>query len=158
MIDMPNKENREKVASIIALYNHTFSEIVRYRDLEWKITAWSIGLLAGVVAVIKWFDFETIPCGFRTLITIFSITTAVYCVWHIHFVHKQLTIQRQKRRDIEKLLGFFTPGRYDTNSLLPEKWDKENIHYSDGIFHLLSWWALIITASSAVIYYIYIQK
>jgi hypothetical protein len=154
MIDMPNPENREKVASIIALYNHKFSETVRYRDMEWKITALSVGLLAGIVTAIKWFSPPNVSCSFRIILSALALAITAYSCWHLHYVHRRLTEERRRCRKIEDVLGFFSSGIYDKDSILPPSWAGQTISYAKGIIHLVSWWLLIIAVSVSVIYYI----
>jgi hypothetical protein len=152
MIDMPNPENREKVAALIARYNQISGDIVRYRDIEWKIIVWVVALLAGVIALTRPGQ-PTLSACMKSLFVIFSVAVGVYGIWHLHYAHRRLTEERQRRRDCERILGFYDKGKYDPGaSLLPEKWATEEVTYKQGIGHLVSWWILIAAITAFSVY------
>lgn len=149
----------EKPNAIIALYNHTHDEITRYRDMEWKITAWIVGLIAAIVAVTH---LAPIQSGHKSLVqTILGISTLVaagYGIGHILFAHKNLTWNRRLRRKLDKILKFFDKDFYNNVTILPEHWKDKNVSYWQGLPLLLSWLLLIIASTIYAIYSIIFMK
>jgi hypothetical protein len=47
-------KNNGKYHSLLALYDHIYGEISRYRDMEWKICYWTILLQAKIIAAYKY--------------------------------------------------------------------------------------------------------
>ena len=146
-----NSEIDEK--SIIAFYNHTQDEMLRYRDIEWKICYWTIALLAGTIAAHKYlleiiheYSFYT-SYGFNT----FTLLISTYGIWHIYFVHDRLTWNRNVRRKLEDILKI-TEIKYKGVNILPTQWIGQEVGFYDGIEHLLSWWLLIIATTIYALY------
>jgi len=135
---------------ILALYQKTANEINRYRDLEWKIAIWTLSLLVGIISLTRFVlvteDYKQI---FQVLLGIFILVATLFSIWHIHFCHRNLTINRQVHRKCELELQI--------DDFLPDKWKKEpkKIKYTQGIIHLISWFILIIITSMLAIYCIY---
>jgi hypothetical protein len=136
--------DEHRVRVLTEVYSQTHAEIARYRDMEWKILSWSILLLAGVVAAARALQLPNdLRPVFKTLLCVFTIVAAAYGAWHIHFVHVQLTWNRNLRRKVESLLKLYSPGGYAETPILPAKWATEPVPYTSGIQHLVSWWLLI---------------
>lgn len=127
-------------------YKQVHGEITRYRDMEWKVTAWTIALLAGVVLAA-----DKLPDGhvrtkavLQTLMLVFVVLTIGYGTWHIHFLHKQLTFNRNLRQKVEELFDFHERLVYGPEPILNPRWKGRTIPYSDGLPHLLCWWLAIL--------------
>jgi hypothetical protein len=148
MIDTEKLDNKDQVPIILSLFNHVNSEITRYRDLEWRVTAWVVAIIAGVTASPHLASLTKLSyyCGMKLFATLFVFATAGYGIWHIIYIHKQLTIQRKVRRDIGILLRFYEKGIYSKNFSLPASWDKETT-FEEGKEHLISFFVLIIVVS-----------
>jgi len=151
MIDMANAENREKVTALIALYNQTFAEVVRYRDMEWKITAWTVALLAGVIGATRFSKSPVTPC-LRELLIVFSILVAAYGIWHVYYAHHQLTKQRQRRRECERILRFHDRGIYYQDAVLPVEWATTPVRSAPSIAHLIAWCGVIASVAAFTVY------
>jgi len=152
MINMPNPENREKVAALIARYNQIFADILRYRDMEWKIVVWAVALLAGVIALTGPGQRKLSVC-MKSSVVVFSVAIGAYGIWHLDYAHRRLTKERQRRRHCERLLGFYDKGAYDpSSSLLPEERATKAVTYKQGIAHLVSWWIVIAVFTAFSVY------
>ena len=126
------------------LYKQVYGEIVRYRDMEWKVAIWTLALLSATTAVkfpgaampqcINWMA--------KAAVIIFIACVAIYGAWHLHFIHMELTGQRNTRRQIERSLGLSDPTR-NGGAQIPEKWSTGTVSYSQGLAHLSSWWLVI---------------
>lgn len=146
----------EKNSILISFYLQVFEEMRRYRDMEWKILLWTVVLMGGIVtathlAPVK----DTHKPYVQTLLCIFTVVAAIYGGWHIHFAHKRLTWYRNIRRRCDKIFKFFEDNVYDTQDykpILPRGWRDENVPYTAGLPHLISWWALIFLTSVYAIY------
>lgn len=116
------KNSETDLKSILAFYNHTQDEMLRYRDIEWKICYWTIALLAGTIAAHKYLleaidNYIFYTCyGFNT----FTLLISAYGIWHIYFVHNRLTWNRNVRRKIEDILKI-TELKYRGNNVLPSE-------------------------------------
>ncbi|KPA12179.1 membrane protein [Candidatus Magnetomorum sp. HK-1] len=143
----------DKYQAILYLFNQSYEETKRYRDMEWKILSWTISLLAGIAILSK--SLPTKPeheLVIQTLLFLFTIVSAVYGCYHIHTVHVNLTWNRNLRLKCEKLLGLFEIHLDDKKPLLPKTFEFEEISYSSGLKHLLSWWGLIALTTIYTLY------
>lgn len=145
-----------KPSVILSLYEQAYSEIKRYRDMEWKITAWVVALIAGIITFIRLITFQPEHKYLIQIILIISIIVIMaYGIGHILFVHEKLAQNRRLRRKIEKILKFYEGGFYDTETILPTSWQNDmNISFWKGWPHLLSWFILIIAVGSFALYLI----
>ena len=138
-------------SEIIALYQKTAQEITRYRDMEWKVTIWSLSLLAGIISLSKLIP---ISADHRAIIQIIFVTfifvAIPFSIWHIHHCHNNLTKNRRVHRKCEQELHL--------DSFLPSEWKKEpkKIRYTQGLLHLISWVILIILTASFTIYSVFL--
>lgn len=141
------------VLPLLELYRLTNDEIKRYRDYEWRILGYTVAILAAIAALSR---VATIDPGhepyIKTLLFVFTAVSAIYGGWHIHFIHRELTWNRNLRRRLEGTLEFYDPGPYDPKSLLPPSWKGQTISYWHGKGHLFCWWGLI---GLMVIYAVY---
>lgn len=155
------KLQNENLTPLIALYREVFAEIRRYRDMEWKILLWTVILMGGIVtathvAPVK----EAHKPHVQTLLCVFTIVSAIYGGWHIHYVHKRLTWYRKLRRKCDRIFMFFDKDIYGKEAILPEKWKykDEDISYKEGLTHLISWWILIALMAAYALYSIVFMK
>ena len=146
----------QRAAALLALYREAYSETRRYRDHEWKITGWTLAVIAGAIAIVAITEFPaSIQPILKTLLSVFIVSAASYGSWHIHYAHARLTWYRGLRRRIENSLDFFKPAAYfPSDSILPEHWSQSpRVPYWEGRAHLMTWWLLIaLTAIYAIIY------
>jgi hypothetical protein len=146
----------QRVTILLAFYHQVCDEIKRYRDYEWNIVVWTISLITGVIALTRVTPVP-IPVEHRPIIkailSVFTILAALYGFWHLHYVHRNLTYNRNLQRTCERILGLYDNGIFAKNSLLPVSWRNKRIPYTRGLLsHLLSWGILIILAMSYAIY------
>ena len=127
------------------LYKQVYGEVVRYRDMEWKVSLWTLALLSATTAIK--YPSAALPQCFnwmaKVAVIAFIVCVAIYGSWHLHFIHRELTGQRNSRRTLERSLGLSDATRNGGVALIPEKWSKGTVPYSKGLPHLLSWWFLI---------------
>ena len=159
-IDIVGTCEDRKVSALLSLYQHTHAEITRYRDYEWKTCSWVMLLLGGVAAFTRLstpLPLCLIPC-LQLPLAAFAVVAAIYGAWHIHFLHKQLTWNRCKRREIEDVLKFYDSNVYKGDPVLPETWkDEKDVPYWSGKAHLATWWALIGLMTLYVLYSIFVM-
>lgn len=126
------------------LYSQTHREITRYRDMEWKVLNWTVLLLVGVIAVSKALPASgDLKLVLKVLIFLFTAVVAFYGSWHIHFIHRELTWNRNLRQKIEEIFEFHKLGVFASHSILNQSWLHRVVPYSSGLPHLVSWWLLI---------------
>ena len=140
-------ENSDGKSEILALYQKTANEIIRYRDLEWKISLWAFSVSVGLISIASIGNISSIA---KLGILIFSIFILMFSIGHTIYCHSGLTTQRKLLRNCELKLP-------KMNEILPEKLKKpaECISFEKGIWHLLSWILLNVLAIIlvAIIYY-----
>lgn len=149
MFDISKIEIKDKVEIINNLFNQANSEIIRYRDLEWKITAWIVAIQIGVISSLSIIEINKY-CNqslAKLLYFLFIVIVCGYGIWHIHYIHNKLTEERNVRKNLEHLLGFYEKCIYTKSTLLPVKWGDGETPYWSGVRHLLSFWLLIIIVS-----------
>jgi hypothetical protein len=130
------KDDDQEYSPLIALYDHIHDEILRYRDMEWKICYWTILLQAGIIAAYKYIS-EIIQFKFTIcyIFNSFILFISWYGAWHIYFAHDNLTKNRNMLKKIEGLLKL--------SEILPEKWREKKSHFWEATEHLMSWWICI---------------
>ena len=109
------------------LYHETWGEIHRLRDLEWKIAAYFLTLSAGLLALLVSDHVQNLLSGrMRLALTLIQIVSAFFAVYYLRQTHTYLTEQRNIRRRIEHVFGFFEDDIFkDGNpnpSILPGTW------------------------------------
>jgi len=145
--------NEVKIQALIELFSQSYQEIVRYRDLEWKISYWTVGLLAGIVTATQLVAIPVVSKTYiQSLLFIAAIIISIYSAWHIHFVHKNLTWNRSLRIKCEKYLKMFDNDEYGDKSLLPVNMSLEKVSYWNGAGHLVSWWGIILLTTIYTLY------
>jgi len=152
--DMDSFEN-ENLTPLIALYREIFAEIRRYRDMEWKIVLWTVVLMGGIATAVRLTSIQQDHKPYiKTLLCIFTVGVAIYGGWHIHHIHKRLTWYRNLRRKCDRIFRFFDDKTYSDEAILPKKWKfkDEDISYSEGLKHLISWWILIALTTIYALY------
>ena len=151
----------EKLTPLVAFYREVFAEIRRYRDMEWKILIWTVVLMGGIVTATRIAPIKDSHKPYiQTLLCFFTIGSAIYGGWHIHYIHRRLTWYRKLRRKFDRIFKFFDKNVYDKEPVLPEKWKHkdEDITYKEGLPHLISWWILIILTAAYSLYSIFFMQ
>jgi hypothetical protein len=125
------------------MFNQAYEETKRYRDLEWKTVYWTVGLLAAIVTASRLApivpDHKVV---IQTLLFLFILAVTGYGAWHIHYIHRKLTWNRNIRRRCQIDLGLFDLAMSDGRPCLPAELRKR-VSYSLGLTHLISWWGLM---------------
>lgn len=120
LTDDLEKDNLEKIT---ALYHETWGEIHRLRDLEWKIAYYFLSLSAGLIALLTTDAVRPLLSPrIRVLLTILQAVSASFAVYYLNQTHIYLTRQRNIRRRIEEVWGFFDDGNFAATSILPGEW------------------------------------
>ena len=139
--------------ALLSLYTQTHGEITHYRDYEWKITVWGVLLLGAISGLTRVAPFQPTHKGcMQTILCVVTVAITLYHVWHIHFVHKNLTWNRQLRRRLERVFRLYDPSVYGNENILPAKWKTEKPRYWDYPQHLVSFWGLIILIAAYALY------
>lgn len=115
---------------LISLYSQTYGEITRYRDMEWKIWYWTVALMAGIVSLARLSGVEL--SAVRWFLSGVVIILGVYGIWHIRFVHIQLTWNRKMRRRLERMFKFYDEGVYADEAILPKSWKEKDVSFRRG--------------------------
>jgi len=112
------------------LYHETWGEIHRLRDLEWKIAAYFLTLSAGLLALLVSDHVQNLLSrGMRLTLTLIQIVSAFFAVYYLRQTHAYLTEQRNIRRRIEHVFGFFEDDMFKDGkaSVLPGKWKGQEV-------------------------------
>jgi hypothetical protein len=89
MIEL-NEMNREKIAALIAKYKQVCDETLRYRDYEWKITAWVVALILGTSQLAA-HESGPLTCLTRYVFISVVVVFLVAGCAHLKYVHDRLT-------------------------------------------------------------------
>lgn len=123
MSDISSHLSSLKQENLVALYHETWGEIHRLRDLEWKITAYFLTLSAGLIALLTT---EVVPrllsTKLRITLTVLQVISAGFAWHYLRQTHFYLTQQRNIRRRIEEVFGFFDSGTFAATPILPIEW------------------------------------
>ena len=135
-----------KRPAFLALLDQTHQEITRYRDMEWKVTTWTVALIAGAYAAERVTpQGGCLGCLSRFLLSAFTVLVGSYGCWHLYFLHRELTGQRRLRRKLEMFGEFYTVDSYiEGESLLHKRLFGQEVLFTQGLPHLISWWGLIV--------------
>jgi hypothetical protein len=140
--------NDGRVRVLIAVYNQAYSEVTRCRDMQWKVAAWTVVLLASAIGVAKGLGMPAqFNIVFKTLLFVFSLLVVGYGCWYLHYFHDKLIWSLNVRRDVERLFELYKAGAYDSKSILPEKFAKEKLTYKKGVFLLISGWVFVLVVA-----------
>jgi hypothetical protein len=139
-----NLTPNQRFTALLALYNHTYDELSRYRNLEWTITSYMVVLL-GTIATTSQTEFvRNLNAWLRFSLLLFVVVLYVYGLTELWFLHSQLTIQRNQRRKIERILEFYEENRYlSGQSLLNREWMVMDVPFRQGLKRLIVWWTLL---------------
>ena len=112
------------------LYHETWGEIHRLRDLEWKIAAYFLTLSAGLLALLVSDHVQNLLSRrMRLVLTLIQIESAFFAVYYLRQTHNYLTEQRNIRRRIEHVFGFFEDDMYKPGepAILLGKWKGQTV-------------------------------
>ena len=96
---------------LTSVHREEHREVLRYKDLEWKITAYTGGILMGIVTLVL--NDQLVPPDANDFAKLFW-WLVVIAVWAfgtvaLIYVHKSLNARRNNQRRIEHLLLLYTP-------------------------------------------------
>jgi hypothetical protein len=127
---------------LVSMYEQANEEARRYRDLEWQVTTWTVGLLAGAVAA----SHLKVPASSlrlaQVVLALFVALTAGGAFVHLRFLRGQLSWNRKVMRAFESTLTPSDPRfqhaidtvRTKAGSKLPA-------------LHWWTWWIVILAAA-----------
>ena len=113
---------RQNPDYICALYDATYLEITRLRDYEWRIAYYFILLsigAAGLVVAESTRALLSVPM--RSAITVVLGLSMIFGTYYLWQTHVWLTQQRNIRRQLEDLMGFYEGRIYTEEPVLPWK-------------------------------------
>jgi len=92
-------DDDKKISILSDFLNQVNSEITRYRNYEWQITVWIVAIQIGLLATLKIIPIEDYDneCFIRIIYLVLILLVCGYGFWHIVYVHKRLTQQRNER-------------------------------------------------------------
>lgn len=109
--------------NLMALYQETWGEIHRLQDLEWKLAYYFLSLSAGLIALLTTTAVNSLlSTRIRVMLTALQAISAMFAIYYLNQTHTYLTRQRNIRRRIEDLLGFFDDETYGAPAILPKEW------------------------------------
>lgn len=84
---------------------HLNNEVTRYRDTEWKATAFHAAVLAAITYVLL--DKSKCPdlSGWRTVLTVVVVAYTGLACCQLVYIHKRLNQCRNERSDLIRRLG-----------------------------------------------------
>lgn len=84
---------------------HLNNEVTRYRDTEWKATAFHAAVLAAIAYVLL--DKSKCPdlSGWRTVLTVVVVAYTGLACCQLVYIHKRLNQCRNERSDLIRRLG-----------------------------------------------------
>lgn len=152
MMNLNNEISTDRVNAVLAKYNQVCGEITRYRNYEWQITAWVVGLLVGT-AHLATHELDCLTCRmqFAAILVVLAVLIGGCC--HLGFVHTRLTQMRGLCNHLEEMLGFHLEGVYEVDkTAVPPAWRSGPVQWRIGIWHVLSWVALMAIAAGFAVY------
>jgi len=119
--------DQERLPALLTLLQTTHAEISRYRDYEWKVTAWCLVMIIATISVPGIGHGGRISPECRTcwriLLGAFTVATAVWAVVYVGVLHSRLTSNKVRRRKMEVMLEFYEQNAYATETL-EAPWDS----------------------------------
>ncbi|MCI0556349.1 MAG: hypothetical protein L0287_35860 [Anaerolineae bacterium] len=110
--------------ALYALYHETWEEITRLRQFEWRIGYYFLTISIGLIALLLDASFQLLLDHYlRFVITVVQIISGLFAVYYLIVTHGYLTEQRNIRRNIERVCGFYDKNIYRPESVLPETWN-----------------------------------
>jgi hypothetical protein len=93
---------------------HLNNEVTRYRDTEWKATAFHAAVLAAVTYVLL--DKSKCPdlSGWRTVLTVVVLAYTGLACSQLVYIHRRLNERRNERADLLGRLGESGPAKIET--------------------------------------------
>jgi hypothetical protein len=113
-----------RVHALLALYNGTRAELIRYRDLQWHVTAYIVGLQGAFLILIANDKFRSLWSTFwRGILTMILFALAFIGMAFIWIFYGKFKEHRERRSKLDKLLGFQDSEVFavDGPALLPEE-------------------------------------
>lgn len=78
----------DELKVLLTTYEICAREITRYRDYEWRITAWTTVVLVGISAAASGLGLTLqANSGLQVIMTIIAIVVCGFGAWHLHFAH-----------------------------------------------------------------------
>jgi hypothetical protein len=129
-------DNREKIALLQSALLERYSALHKIRDRAQSIGIWVLGILLGASG---WLIQSTVKLSvLQKAIYVLGIAIAflVLRFWYLGDLRKGFQIQQRVVARIEKALGFFTPGFFDSSAepLYPKAWEEAGRQSSGGNF------------------------
>jgi hypothetical protein len=85
--------------------DHLEKEVTRYRDIEWKATAFYIAIYTAFINILlddkKW---SVVEC-YRTGLTLALVCYIILIFLQLLYIHRRLNICRNQRSDVKQSLG-----------------------------------------------------
>ena len=106
-----------RIHVLVALYNSTRSELSRYRDIQWHVTAYIVGLQGAFLALITNDKFRSLWSSFgRGMLTAVLVALAGAGIALIWIFYSKFKEHRVRRATLDKIFGFQQPGIFSVRS------------------------------------------
>jgi len=109
---------------LVSLYNNTRSELMRYRDIQWHVTAYIVGLQGAFLVLIVNDRFRSLWSAFgRGIVTAILVALAGVGISLIWIFYGKFKEHRVRRATLDSMLGFREKGMFadGVGALLPEE-------------------------------------
>src|SRR6266511_2983782 len=114
--------DERRIRALVALYSSTRTEITRYRDYEWRITAYALALFGASIALSLNDKFRSLwsERAKGVLAVLVVLIGVIACVFILYF-NRKFGQHRDRRQRLDDILGFTKPGVFadDPKALLP---------------------------------------
>lgn len=111
--------DERRVRALTALYSETRNEITRYRDYEWRITAYALTFFAGCMVLGLNDEFSKlwsilVKGVFITLLAM----AAIVALGFLGYSHTKYLEHRRRRQVLDGILGFSSKGLFEDGVVL----------------------------------------
>jgi hypothetical protein len=134
---------------LISFYNNVYDGVRNYKHMQWQVVVLTLGLFAGIIGLSQ---SDTLLMSQRPPLqwafSAFVAAAAIASSWFIHETARQLRKQRQHRRRIEEMCGFFDEGVFTKGAILDPSDKGKPVSYWQDRNYLLSWWIVIWTCAA----------
>jgi hypothetical protein len=120
------EEGREldgtKVSVLLAIYESSNRELLRFRDLEWKLASGAAAFLAGVAVFLGQATVQKALTAVPALRTVLAVSVALIpaALWYFYY-HSQASLEfhRIVRQRVEEALRVCAAGVYGPKEIIP---------------------------------------
>ncbi len=139
-------DNALKRDAVISLYHNCYEHIRHIKSNQWQVTMLIVALVFAVNGVARLaIEPPEFVTHIRIALTLFTVFTLAYGVWHLSRLQRELSWQREIRFKIEnKIFKFTTEGEYiEGDTLFDSDFDMNKQMTPADVAKFLSWVIII---------------